>query len=297
MPRSRAPLTMAWARGCSLLPSRAAARANRVSAGTSANASTSVRLGLPWVKVPVLSITRVSTLRKVSMASALRNSKPIWAPRPVATMIEIGVARPRAQGQAMISTATALTRARLSRGGGPTRAHTIKVRMATTTTVGTNQAETLSATRCRGARERWASATSCTIWASWVWAPTRSARITTEPVVFKVPVRRVSPTARMTGMDSPVSMASSKLLLPSSTSPSTGTLAPGRMRRRSPIFTASRATSCSCPSASMRRAVLGARSSRARRTAPVQWRARSSSHSPSSTRATIMAAASKYRPT
>jgi hypothetical protein len=32
------------------------------------------------------------------------------APRPVATMIDIGVARPSAQGQAMISTATALIR-------------------------------------------------------------------------------------------------------------------------------------------------------------------------------------------
>ena len=41
----------------------------------------------------------------------VRNSTPAVAPRPVPTMIDIGVARPSAQGQAMISTATALTSA------------------------------------------------------------------------------------------------------------------------------------------------------------------------------------------
>ena len=45
------------------------------------------------------------------MASAFRNSTPAVAPRPTATMIDMGVARPSAQGQAMISTAMALTRA------------------------------------------------------------------------------------------------------------------------------------------------------------------------------------------
>ena len=36
---------------------------------------------------------------------------PSWAPRPVPTMIAVGVARPRAHGQAMISTATAAVKA------------------------------------------------------------------------------------------------------------------------------------------------------------------------------------------
>ena len=36
---------------------------------------------------------------------------PSWAPRPVPTMIAVGVARPRAHGQAMISTATAAVNA------------------------------------------------------------------------------------------------------------------------------------------------------------------------------------------
>jgi hypothetical protein len=41
------------------------------------------------------------------------------APRPVPTIMDIGVASPNAQGQAMLSTATALTRASAIRGSGP----------------------------------------------------------------------------------------------------------------------------------------------------------------------------------
>ena len=67
--------------------------------------------GRPTVSVPVLSTTSVSTSRSFSTASALRNRIPFSAPWPIATVIEIGVARPSAQGQAMISTATALTSA------------------------------------------------------------------------------------------------------------------------------------------------------------------------------------------
>jgi hypothetical protein len=66
---------------------------------------------LPTVSVPVLSTISVSTLAKVSSASAFLISTPTWAPRPVAVMIDLGVARPSAQGQAMISTAMAETSA------------------------------------------------------------------------------------------------------------------------------------------------------------------------------------------
>jgi hypothetical protein len=64
---------------------------------------------LPIVSVPVLSTISVSMLRSSSIASASRNSTPLVAPRPIATMIDIGVASPRAHGQAMMSTATALS--------------------------------------------------------------------------------------------------------------------------------------------------------------------------------------------
>ena len=66
-----------------------------------------VTFGLPSVSVPVLSTTSVSTFSIRSSASAFLISTPACAPRPVPTMIDIGVARPSAHGQAMISTDTA----------------------------------------------------------------------------------------------------------------------------------------------------------------------------------------------
>ena len=68
-------------------------------------------LGLPSVRVPVLSTTSVVTFSSRSSASAFFTSTPSCAPRPTPTMIDMGVARPSAHGQAMMSTATALTMA------------------------------------------------------------------------------------------------------------------------------------------------------------------------------------------
>ena len=70
-----------------------------------------VTRGRPSVSVPVLSTTSVSTASRTSTARASRIRIPAAAPRPVATMIDIGVARPSAHGQAMISTATEFTSA------------------------------------------------------------------------------------------------------------------------------------------------------------------------------------------
>ena len=67
--------------------------------------------GLPRVMVPVLSSTTVSILRAISSASPPLIRMPRSAPRPVPTMMAVGVARPSAHGQAMISTATAFTMA------------------------------------------------------------------------------------------------------------------------------------------------------------------------------------------
>ena len=71
----------------------------------------------------------------------------VVAPRPVPTMIAIGVASPSAQGHAMISTATALTSACARRGSGPHRLHATNATTATTTTAGTKYAATRSASR------------------------------------------------------------------------------------------------------------------------------------------------------
>ncbi len=178
-------------------------------------------------------------------------------------------------------------------GAGPTSAQTTKVSAALAITTGTNQPATTSASFWIGARLRCASATIWTICASSVSEPTFSARMTKEPVPLTVAPITPSPAPFSTGIGSPVTIDSSTALAPSSTTPSTGTFSPGRTRRRSPARTFSSGTSSSPPSSPSRRAVGGARSSRARIAAPVRSRARSSSTWPSRTRAVITAAASK----
>ena len=238
-------------------------------------------------------MTSVSIFSMRSSASAFLISTPACAPRPTPTMIDIGVARPSAQGQAMISTLTAATSPKAKRGSGPNVAQAAKAMSATAITAGTNQPATWSASRWIGARLRCALATICTICASKVSRPTLSARMTKLPLVLMVaPITRES-FSLVTGMDSPVTIDSSSAERPSSTTPSTGTLSPGRTRNLSPALMASSETSSSPPSSLTRRAVLGARSSKARIAPEVASRARNSSTWPSSTSTVITLAASK----
>ena len=97
------------------------------------------------------------------------------------------------------------------------------------------------------------------------------------PVVFSVPAMTFAPTSLVTGMDSPVTIDSSTAERPSINSPSTGIFSPGRTRSRSPTAITSSGTSSSLSSPFTRRAVLGARSSKARIAPDVCSRARSSS--------------------
>ena len=72
---------------------------------------------------------------------------PARAPRPTPTMIDIGVARPSAQGQAMINTVTAATRPKAKRGSGPKMTQAANAITAEASTAGTNQPATRSARR------------------------------------------------------------------------------------------------------------------------------------------------------
>ena len=108
----------------------------------SPTARIAVTAGLPSVSVPVLSMTSVSTFSMRSSASAFFTRTPACAPRPTPTMIDIGVARPSAQGQAMISTETAAIMPKVKRGSGPHRLQATKASTATTSTIGTNQPAT-----------------------------------------------------------------------------------------------------------------------------------------------------------
>ena len=69
----------------------------------------SVTAGLPSVKVPVLSKTITFILPINSIASPLLNKIPCSAPRPIPTVKAVGVAKPKAQGQAMIKTVIVAT--------------------------------------------------------------------------------------------------------------------------------------------------------------------------------------------
>jgi hypothetical protein len=62
-------------------------------------------------------------------------------------MIDIGVASPSAQGQAMMRTATAATSAYESAGSGPHVNQAMKDRTAIAITIGTNHPATRSAIR------------------------------------------------------------------------------------------------------------------------------------------------------
>ena len=102
------------------------------------NGTRSVSAGFPSVTVPVLSSTTTSTRPAAWRALPSRTSTPASAALPTATMIEIGVASPSAQGQAITSTDTAITTAKLRRGSGPKKYHTVNARRAIPITVGTN---------------------------------------------------------------------------------------------------------------------------------------------------------------
>ena len=68
---------------------------------------TSVTTGWPSVIVPVLSKTTVWTPSMASKTVASLIKTPNLAARPVPTIIAVGVANPKAQGQAITTTATA----------------------------------------------------------------------------------------------------------------------------------------------------------------------------------------------
>src|ERR1022692_3325159 len=164
----------------------------------------------------------------VSRASADRTRIPARAPFPVPTMTDSGVARPSAHGQAMISTATADTSARVNAGAGPAVNQTANVAMATAMTAGTKKPEAASASRWIGALDAWACCTSLMIWASMVSEPTLSARTRKDPVVLMVAPTTVSPACLVAGSGSPVTIDSSTADEPDSTIASTGIFSPGR---------------------------------------------------------------------
>ena len=121
--------------------------------------------------------------------------------------------------------------------------------------------------------------------------PTLVARTRSVPVVLIDAPITVSPGAFDTGRLSPVTIDSSISELPSSTVPSTGTLAPGRISSRSPTTTSAVGTSTGWPSR-ITTAIGGASSSSVRIASLAPPRARISNQCPSSTKVVSTEAAS-----
>ncbi len=137
--------------------------------------------------------------------------------------------------------------------------HTTAVTMEMAMTTGTKTPATRSANLAMGALDDAASSTRAIIWASVVSSPTRVALNTKEPEVLIEAAATLSPGILSTGMDSPVRADSSTAEPPSTTSPSTGIVWPGRTTMRSPTATSSTGmVNSSAPLRTM--AVLGARS-------------------------------------
>src|SRR5699024_8918112 len=229
---------------------------------------TLVSVILPVVTVPVLSNTMVSTLRVDSNTSGPLMSTPIWAPRPVPTSSAVGVARPRAQGQAMISTATVAVNAALT--GNPAPSQAPQVTTATAMATCTNTDDTRSARRWISALPDWASSTILAICANWVSEPTRVALTTRRPPAFTVAPVTGSPTVTSTGTDSPVSIDASIAEVPEVITPSVAIFSPGRTTNSSPAVSSSIETRSSLPPRSIETS-LAPSSIRARNAAPA-WR-------------------------
>ena len=180
--------------------------------------------------VPVLSKIMAVTFDAVCNASPLRISTPASAALPTPTITDMGVAKPSAQGQAMISTVVAETIAKATLGSGPKFSQINALNTAIIITVGTKYAEITSANRPIGGLEFCARLTMSMICANAVSFPTRVASKRIEPLLLIVPAATSLPTAFSTGIGSPVSMDSSIAVCPSTTTPSTEIFSPGRTR-------------------------------------------------------------------
>lgn len=246
----------------------------------------------PVVTVPVLSSTMVSIRRVVSRTSGPLMRMPSCAPRPVPTISAVGVARPSAHGQAMISTATAAVKA--AAGPEPLPSQKPSVARASPITTGTNTAEIRSARRCAAALPFWASSTRRAMRASWVSAPTRVASTTRRPPAFTVAPVTASPGPTSTGTDSPVSIEASTAEVPSRTTPSVATFSPGRTTNRSPTASSDVGTRTSRAPRSTPTS-LAPSSIRARSAAPARRLERVSNQRPARMKAVTPEATSRYR--
>ena len=238
-----AALVTAFARGCSLLLSRAAAILRKSTCCMPSRGMISVTLGSPLVMVPVLSKAMIWVRPRDSRDAAVLYRMPFRAPLPLPAIMATGVASPRAQGQLMTRTEMALAMAKPN--SLPAIIHPASVTRAMPITTGTKTPATLSAMRAMGALVAAASDTVFMICERVVSSPTLEALTLIYPDWFMVAWETVSPSSLSTGMLSPVRADSFTAVEPSMITPSTGMLSPGLTATMSPVSTSSMGTSFS----------------------------------------------------
>ena len=134
----------------------------------------SVTFGVPTVIVPVLSSAITFILPASSREVAFLNKIPFFAPTPLPTIMETGVASPKAHGQLITSTEIALVSENAR--SFPKIDQIINVTIEIPITVGTKMPDTLSAILAMGALLDDASSTILMIRESIVSSPTSVAR-------------------------------------------------------------------------------------------------------------------------
>ena len=234
-----------------------------------------------------------------SNAAALRKRNPSLAARPDATMTATGVASPNAQGHATTRTLTSASSPRASRiSAGASIIQAANVINDTTRIAGTKTEAMRSAVRAIRAFVDCASSTITITRARTVSFDARVATTSSTPSAFIVPATTRSPARLTTGSGSPVSIDASISLSPRTTSPSTGTRSPGRIRTRMPGVTSSTGISRSVSRAlsiSITRTNGTTNAPRARIASLARAVARASSNRPSNTKTRMIAAASNQR--
>ncbi|CAB4883970.1 unannotated protein [freshwater metagenome] len=241
--------------------------------------------------MPVLSSTTVSTARVLSSTCGPLMRIPNCAPRPVPTSSAVGVASPSAQGQAMMSTATAAVNAFVAL---PSLIHqNASVASDRRITTGTNTPATRSANRCTGALPDWAASTSRAIWASAVSPPTRVARTVSRPLVLTVAPMTDDRGPTSTGTLSPVTSDWSTAEVPDSTMPSVAIFSPGRTTNRWPTTRASIGVRTSSPFGLSSETSFAPSSTSARSADPARDFARASRYRPARMNTTTAEATSR----
>ena len=154
---------------------------------------------------------------------------PFFAPLPIPATFETGAPMTNAPGQAITKNVIAKWTSRIIKYTSTDNSATPGVYHCEKRSRNFSVFDLLSC----------ASSTSSIILEKAVSAPTFSATISIYPVSATVPAYTLSPSALETGTDSPVTAASLIEASPSTTSPSTGTRAPGKITSRSPSSTSS----------------------------------------------------------